>query len=246
MSFFPSLYHLFLLRVWNQNECLQIVTYYLKHYFVIVVIYITTILSHMICIDYFLYILHFVLNLKPQMTINTPIFYSLSVSLHFFTRALFFSVSSGFCTGLTRSEDFSGQVSPDCTTFPSCLFILCSFWCRRDFTQVVLRPKTFRARFPQTALLSRFASLFLSFLSYFPPLLLHRPCYFYVGSVLQYFLISLFAFPIVSACVIIFGALFHSLVASPTNVVLALLVLPVSMAFPLVAPLVSIWFSFHP
>ena len=50
--------------------------------------------------------------------------------------------------------------------FVLCLFLyisllmLYSSRCRRDFAQVLLGPKTFLARFPQTVLLSRLASLF--------------------------------------------------------------------------------------
>ena len=40
------------------------------------------------------------------------------------------------------------------------LLVLYSSRCRQDFAQVLLGPKTFLARFPQTVLLSRLASLF--------------------------------------------------------------------------------------
>ena len=62
-------------------------------------------------------------------------FWSLSLFLHFFTHALLFSLSSGFCTGLTRSKDFSGQVSPQ-TALLSCFASHFSL----DFYFIILVP----------------------------------------------------------------------------------------------------------
>ena len=114
--------------------------------------------------------------------------------------------------------------------FALCLFsfnyILLLLRCRRDFAQVLLSLKMFEARFPQTALVSRLASIlhlqcFLLFQGLFTPLLVHRFSFCQSGKVLQNFFISFFTFPSVSACVTHIGTL------SPMNVALALHVLPV-------------------
>ena len=145
-------------------------------------------------------------------------------------------MTSGFHTGITRSETLHARL-PQTVLLP-CLASSVSFFftisliltrCRHRVRQVLLSQRLFMPGCPR--LPSSMSS---------PLFFLFR---FHTGSGMQCFLIALFAVIIVFIVLISSGARFHSLVASPRKLFLALVEVPNSIHFPLVKPLVSLPFS---
>ena len=142
-----------------------------------------------------------------------------------FTSSIPFAMPLWFPAGITKSEDFSGRVSPDCMlSCPAPIYLIFSsfqFLSRDD-----LYPGS---SFLPFVLFRTFCWFYPSFLvCCLSPFLL--TCH-QMGSILQYCLIGCFAVVIVGASLISLGAWFHSFLESLTKLFSAWFVFPPSCIY---------------